>query len=277
MHNAVMAVALCARPEASKTFVSIRSSGALGSERLPIALCQRWPVWCADDRSLARVPSLDVPGGWVNPTSFEQLWLPQDLPAPDLHPAVALVLTNGTPRFICPAVDATVDTSDGQRWRNRGQCSVPLPATWLSWEDWASQPLRLSAHIQPGPLGDDPDDAPSEAGYRPLLQSSPVARALDAAAMALADAPAALADGFHFLVVRLPEVPRLGLDAAELGDGSRLRLFLSDVDQVPVDVSPADADPDCDVVHGECDLGLYAVDAGGTSPYLPEVYKALFQ
>ena len=63
--------------------------------------------------------------GWVDPFSFEELWLPSDLPAPVMKPSLAAVSKNGQLRYIMPALDLTVQAA-GKLWWNRGFNSIPL-------------------------------------------------------------------------------------------------------------------------------------------------------
>ena len=68
--------------------------------------------------------------GWVDPFSFEELWLPQDLPAPSMKPSLSAVAKDGQIRYLMPALEFTVEAG-GQRWWNRGVNSIPLARRWM--------------------------------------------------------------------------------------------------------------------------------------------------
>ena len=80
-------------PDATLNMVKISSMKG-GGGQLPLSMC-RWPLWIV---SADRVTKLSGAGGseeeagWVDPISFEQLWLPEDLPLPSSHLAVSLVI-----------------------------------------------------------------------------------------------------------------------------------------------------------------------------------------
>ena len=61
----------------------------------------------------------------MDPFSFEELWLPSDLPAPVMKPSLAAVARNGQIRYIMPSLDLTVQKA-GKLWWNRGFNSIPL-------------------------------------------------------------------------------------------------------------------------------------------------------
>jgi hypothetical protein len=84
---AVVALGALVSPvEPTLKMVSIGSAD-FSTQQLPLSMCSSWPVWVAaeDGSSVTRIPIAsdeDVvpPTSWVNPTTFEQLWVPEDLP-----------------------------------------------------------------------------------------------------------------------------------------------------------------------------------------------------
>ncbi|KAJ1618954.1 hypothetical protein T492DRAFT_1089355, partial [Pavlovales sp. CCMP2436] len=248
-------------------------------DRLPLAYCQSWPLWCAEpnDRggqTLRHVnPSFGddeataASGMWVDPITFEELWLPSDLPVPSFHLSLILVLKDGVPRYLCPAVDSTVEAG-GRDWRNRGLKSVPMPKLWLPYRHLPISSMRISAYVQPAAQVLAAGEMAMEPPHEPLTVMLPVDLALEAAAQVLAEAPEDLATGFAYLSVRLP-LDNARLDNALLQPGARLRVFLSDADEFPL-VIDAQTD-EWAWERGELDIRLTQVSAGGTSEYLPEV------
>ena len=125
------------------------------AQELPVDYCASWPIWVVrhgGKTPVTRVPmpadDTDLLETYVPPATFEQLWLPEDLPPPVARPAIALVLRNGEPRYIFPTVDTFLET-EGVTWRNRGLFTVPLGKTWLHFGESPADSLRLSAYVQP--------------------------------------------------------------------------------------------------------------------------------
>lgn len=230
----VAALGLAAGPPPRErlSVVSVASSN-FRAQHVPLSLCAQWPAFVVPpgvgEADAVRVPRADDGAGWVDPVTFDELWLPADLPPPSLYPSVTLVLKDGAPRYICPTLDAVVEAA-GREWRNRGQASVPLARTWLPWNDVPLDDLRLSAYVQPPPAA-HADAAQPAPVYEPLAVLLDVREAVGAAAAVLANAPASLGDGFCYLSARVPGAP--SLPAAGVGPGARLRLFLSDLESFP--------------------------------------------
>ena len=80
-------------PDATLNMVKISSMKG-GGGQLPLSMC-RWPLWIVSADSVTKLSGAggaDEEDGWVDPISFEQLWLPEDLPLPSSHLAVSLVI-----------------------------------------------------------------------------------------------------------------------------------------------------------------------------------------
>ena len=165
----------CSPPAASPLPVlqTIRiGSSSLVSQQLPLSMCRAWPVWMAvpDGSAVTRVPSAaaadrdGVPKSWVDPITFDEMWLPTDLPLPSLRAAVGCVLKDGTPRYLFPCLEASVATGP-LVWHNRGLNSLPLGSTWLPWGDVPVDSLRLSGWTAAAPpLKADSDSAAPPSG-----------------------------------------------------------------------------------------------------------------
>ena len=264
------------------------------AQRLPLDSVSSWPIWVVKQGGKLPVTRVPVPredfmddilNSWCPPAAFEQLWLPQDLPTPQAHAAIGLVLRNGEPRYIFPTIDTVIEV-DGELWRNRGLNSVPLASTWLHFGELPVDSLRLSAYLLPA--ADDDDDDESSGGrqraWRQILPNRPVAAAIDAAFDALDALPAklktssSLGDGFCYLISPLlscsddeeEEDNELShaVPAEALVPGARLRVFLSE----------EGADEDASAwQRGELDLTGWALPPGKQSPYMQKHYKPLYE
>lgn len=266
------------------------------AQTLPLDYCAPWPIWLTKrggNVPVVRVPmpekDADLLSTFCPPASFEQLWLPDDLPQPRARAAIGLVLRNGDPRYIFPTVDTFLETSDGVLWRNRGLNSVPLASTWLHFGEIPVEALRLSVYAQEAardePTGSATRDGENHGGggadaigpYQCVLPNTVVDRAVDEAFDALASLPpllqkTSLGDGFCYLIVPLEcngasSADGLFLPSQALTPGSRLRAFLS---------HEGDDENDECWQRGELDLTLWRVPPGKESPYMQSQYRGLY-
>jgi len=223
---------------------------------------------------------------WVDPVTWDELWMPEDLPVPRFQPALAVVLKDGKPRYLSPTVDTTIH-ADGREWRNRGMRSVPLAKTWLPWDEVAGARLSLSVYAFPPSEGSQAariagaagaaaaSDALPSTTCEPLALNVRVEDALSVVGELMAESPSVLSDAFAHVVIPLPEE---SLPAEHLSAGSRLRVFLSDIQTFPA-MLPSETEDEDEFWawrRGECDIVLMEVNAGGSSEWLPDVYKALY-
>ncbi|KAL1508678.1 hypothetical protein AB1Y20_004773 [Prymnesium parvum] len=311
LHLAATAAAMLqAAPESMVRMISIIGGSTGAAQQLPVSLASAWPVWIArpDGSSVTRVPDsrtappsaeADTPdsSSWVDPITFEQLWLPQDLPFPQCSVAVGMVLKDGMPRYLFPTFVSSVVTGssslaeDGLVWYNRGVNSLPIGKQWVVFGDSSISQLRISCYsgrIPPRPvqLSEDASEADKERLAKahaqaeldfstqelvPILTLAPVVHAVEVLFKILADSPPELGHGFQFLIAPLSDDAggSLGRDAVQ--PGRRIRCWLSEIDTNPENIGEGGFD------RAECDISIYAVPAGSESPYLPEVYNALYQ
>ena len=249
--------------EAKLNKISIGKSD-FTEQALPLGMCSTWPVWMAtpDGSSVTKLPDESDGGDWCNAATFEQLWLPTDLPAPQCRAALGCVLKDGQLRYLFPCMESTITTIggalDGQVWHNRGLNTLPLAKTWLPFGDVPVDNLRLSAYTAPLPPpppqqadGGEPDAEAVEAAtaaaeaaeaaaalWEPVLPLTPVKEAIDALFNIIGNAPDELGVGFNYLVAPL------GGSGTQLNltPGRRVRLFLSDIDATPTSLDPEDRD-----------------------------------
>lgn len=114
------------------TFVNIRG-GDTGLQRLPKTFTNSWRIWTYDIHKNVLTPvenGQETQDGWTNPTSYDSLYLPADLPSPRISPALGVVVVHGSPRYIMPSVILSLETPD-RKWRNRGLCSLPRAHAWI--------------------------------------------------------------------------------------------------------------------------------------------------
>ena len=280
----------CTPTDARLTYVTIGSAD-LKAQSLPLSYVDKWPVWITtpDGSSLTKLPDEADGNGWVTATTFEQFWLPIDLPMPTCRAAIGAVLKNGVPRYLFPAIESFTD-SRGQRYHNRGLNSLPLAKTWLLFGDVPADYLRLSCYRQPlppSPPSSDADEAEEEAApdagkpsadWTPVLPLTGVSEALETLLDVIANGPDELGDGFCYLVAPLRDSETGGdvlLPTDAIAPGQRLRMFLSDVDATPTSLDPEDRESWV-WKRGETDLSLFDVAPGGESEFLPPVYKPLY-
>lgn len=307
-----------------KQFIQIRGAGI--PQNLPTSATNNWKIWTFDsvDGTLLRVEGAGdadgggSAGGWVNPTSVDQLFLPADLPAPRIRPALGMAINNGMLRYAMPSVVASLETPQ-RVWRNRGLCSLPRAAVWLdllspylteslqdllvltmfgksapdvrfledqdgsaAWESLVGRSDRLNYAAT---IRSEPVRGPAVALQENVVQSrhgffhlhvhhlyQRLKQLLESGQL-----PQEMYDGFHFvdipvcredsgvepLFVPLPQY-ELAAYLGSFPDTSRL-LELEDS-------SVLDSEP-----IAELRLRIKNVAAGGTSEFLPEVYRDLYE
>ena len=91
------------------TLISIRGQSVL--QNLPISLTKHWDTWTLDSNILTKVENPSDDTGWVDPVSYENLYLPEDLPLPICKPALGIALSNGIPRYIMPSIILSLGNS----------------------------------------------------------------------------------------------------------------------------------------------------------------------
>ena len=234
---------------------------------------------------------MDEEEGWVDPVGFEQLWLPEDLPAPSCHVALAAVVKNGVPRYLLPCMECSITTvsgSQGTVWHNRGLNSFPIGATWMPWGLAPFESLRLSAFVsdipepepEPSTTDEEADVPPPAAAapappWTPLQPVATVDVALKSIMSVIADAPDEMANGYQFVVARLDSGP--ALPSTVVRPGKRVRLMLATaLDEIGFDPNAKEWSWEVDGGYGLFDSSVFAVPAGGDSDFLPDVYRPLY-
>jgi hypothetical protein len=129
-------------------YITISAPGRERKQRIPTSLVSSFGKWIVSDGSLR--PIIETEGlaqGWVDPISFDEVWLPLDLPSPQQRPAIAALIKDGSIRCIMPALDISVQAS-GQTWWNRGICSFPLARVWMDLNSADVSSLLITAYRQ---------------------------------------------------------------------------------------------------------------------------------
>jgi len=130
----------------------IKIRGGISVQQLPLTLVKSWktftfnPFAASSQFSLAKVED-EGDEGWTNPTSFDDLFLPEDLPLPKAVAAVGCCVNAGVVRYIMPSLILSLETPD-KIWRNRGLCSLPRSRVWLDLFSQFTPPTnRLSVSV----------------------------------------------------------------------------------------------------------------------------------
>lgn len=88
--------------------------------------------------------------GWVDPVSWKELWLPEDLPLPLLRPGVAALIKDGVVRYLMPGLEVSIQAG-GKLWWNRGMCSFPMALKWTEIGACDLAKLRCRYNTPPQP------------------------------------------------------------------------------------------------------------------------------
>jgi len=268
-------------------FISIRGQTIL--QNLPITLTTSWETWTVrlGDNSFTRVEHPKDTGDWVDPTSFDKLYLPVDLPLPLCEPALGIAVSNGIPRYIMPSMVLSLETPE-RMWRNRGVCSLPRSRCWVdlfSPFTPSLDKLKLSYFGRSAPDVRFLEDQDGSAAWTSLLPTTMddkyrlfgykelfIKEAYESFQTLLdSNQYEFLRDGYHFVDVVLGDALAMSLPKY------RMKAYLTDLDDPKrlvgiEDTSILDAES-C----GELDIAVSVISAGGTSEFLPSVYKDLYE
>mmetsp|Transcript_18258 Transcript_18258/g.18327 ORF Transcript_18258/g.18327 Transcript_18258/m.18327 type:complete len:318 (-) Transcript_18258:168-1121(-) len=291
------------------SFISIRGHSPV--HKLPFNMASSWPVWTFENGAINRVEDHMDEEGWVNPSSFEKVFCPSDLPLPRAQPGLGVVVASGTPRYIMPSIILTLETAD-KSWRNRGVCSVPRARAWIylfAMFAPSLKNLRIHGYGQSLPelrFLEDQDGSgiwdnlisvsSDDAGMKAMKQTQrqrqtdsglfrpdmivadlgiEVEETFKSFQSFLSSAREAqqLSVGYQYvdLVLPVPSALKMGLPK------DRIKLYLTDFDEPKrlinyEDVEDLDLEP-----LGELDVSVSIIGAGGSSEFLPEVYRSLFE
>ncbi|CAM9895828.1 unnamed protein product [Discosporangium mesarthrocarpum] len=259
------AASLGAQPEPN--FITIK--GDAGQEKLPVSFASRFPVWVVEKTEegqsvLTAVPhSSSEQTGWVDPLSFSDVWVSADSPPPRMTLSLGMLVKDGTPRYLLPALDVFV-SKRGKLWRNRGIHSIPVAHCWLQVGASQLDRLALSAYA-----GERVEGSERASMWYTLEEKIGISEALTAIVGALADPPegSALEEGFHFVVAQVPGTMNGPLPS----DGGRVRVFLTDYEEPAKLLEVQETD------MAELSAAITQVASASESEYLPEVYKELYQ
>ena len=114
---------------------NIKIRGHSQVQTLPASYSSRWKTWTCElsankEQDVLLPVDNDDAEGWCNPSSFDTLFLPADLPMPMARMALGIVMANGSPRYLMPSLVLTLETP-GKIWRNRGLNSLPRASAWI--------------------------------------------------------------------------------------------------------------------------------------------------
>jgi len=259
-------------------------------EFLPVGMAEKFPKWILSEgegapelRPMFNSASYGEEDGWVDPFSFEELWLPSDLPAPVIRPCLSAVAKNGQLRYILPSLDISVQAG-GKLWWNRGMNSIPVAAKWMDVNAVNLNSLHLVGFKQGGyesakksvqMEGEEiPKDDPGS--WLKLFQSSASDAFLELVDTLAGPAGAVIGDGFHMVNIPLKNHPLL--EAPETG--SKVRVFLTDAvldNSEPQTLEYSKSyDFDTGENYSELNFLVRAAGAGSKSEYLPAVYRELY-
>jgi len=138
------------------------SGDVTSNERLPVTEILSWPHWVAmpNMNPKAKLKAIPSPSshphlaeeGWVTPSGFDQLWLPEGLPPPVAKVGISGIFKDGHLLYVAPALDLSISAAN-RTWRNRGQNSVILARQWI-WETKLHKlfgpKMTLTGHVQKG-------------------------------------------------------------------------------------------------------------------------------
>ena len=277
----------------SLSLISIRGGNSLQS--LPLNMAKSFTTYTFDDitYNVDRVEGTAISSdteGWVNPTSFTELYCPKDLPLPKATPSIGVCVVQGIPRYIMPSIILSLETPE-RIWRNRGLCSLPRAHAWI---DLFSPYINLDSLVLSSfskVTGDvrfleDQDGAGSWQDLRSMGSSAlsfvrPEQEQLKIA-KTFRDFKDLLKEGIPELRVlnegySFVDLPIKGASDWTLSSSLRIKQYLSDFDDPKRLLELENPDDLASEPIGELDIKVETVAAGRTSKYLPECYRSLYE
>jgi len=271
-----MAESLC-----SPSLITIKGHETV--QHLPKSLVNNWKTWTYRTVSgeLVSVENpIDDGDGWVNPTTFDRLFLPSDLPIPDMKLALGVAINNGSPRYIMPSIILTLSTDTKKSWRNRGMFSLPRSDVWIDMFAAYAPPTKslflsyFGRDVRKSTIEGDPASNFLNGDY--WTELNPLSSiGIHDTFIAFQEKMSnedfdCLKKGFHFVDIEIDTVD-LTISLPEIG----LQAYLTDFPEpkrlLEFDIASLDVEP-C----GHFAIEMLRVDAGSRSEYLPEVYKNLY-
>lgn len=229
-----------------------------GADLLPCSFVSSWPTWVLDNNDddndlLTKIPD---DGGFLPPTSVDELWQPIDLQPPQLRLAVGLHVRDGVIRHVLPAVDLCFSDTTTKH-RNRGLCSVPRAYQWMDFQATAGEWGDYSLSLQTRNKKDDEWTSVEE-----IAVDSIEVQVKAAIAAITEQPPEELGDGSNLIhVVCCDQQQKQHVECPKPGTEFRVLLIEEGFD---------------DVV-GALQVKVEKTAAGSESEYLPEAYRELFQ
>lgn len=261
----------------SRGFIHIRGDSQL--QKLPTSLISQWNIWSLEGENLIPIESASSGEGWLQPTSFDSLYLPSDLPPPIIKPALGFAVSNGVARYLMPSLICSLETPS-RVWRNRGLCSLPRAWAWIDLFAENTPPLRTLRYSCFGRTAGNLrflEDQDGSAAWENLLPQEDISvrsivEHVQAVLRTQQAINAELQTGFHFIDVPIPELRPI------LVPGLQLRSYLTDFAEPQrllelEDGSQALDNEPC----AELDMMMVQTGAGSESPFLPEVYRELYE
>lgn len=289
----------------------IKIRGGPTVQHLPISLVRSWRTFTFDPFAYSPLHSLSEvernvenegnedgnerfgSSGWINPTSFSDLYLPSDLPIPKATASLGCVVSSGVVRYLMPSVILSLETPD-RIWRNRGLCSLPRARVWLDLFSPFMPPVsRLTLSCYGKVMNDLRflEDQDGATAWQSLLNPSVLSiddalKTFKSELLNQQDRPESersriwtdLLDGsYHFVDIPLIHQGK----CADLVNFSRnhLRSFISDFDD-PRRLLEIIGD-DEEIINNEpvgvLDVKVTEVAPGSQSKFLPEVYTSLYE
>lgn len=288
--NSLMMLSICY----SMKNMNIKIRGSSQQQQLPISMASKFKIWTfiKEMNDIEKVEDGSDELGFVDSTSFEELYLPADLPIPNGKAALGIVVANGIPRYIAPSVILTLNTPD-KEWRNRGLCSIVRADGWL---DVFSpfipslDKLEYSCFAQYAPdvrFLEDQDgtaswinaidsessiikDSPSSSSSSSYIKDA--YESVDDWLKTCCDADHPVMTGYHYIDIPLTNDYEHNIRIPPL----KLKAFISDVDAPErlIEAEPSDLDV---LPAGSLEIQMREVSAGGESEYLPECYRNLYE
>jgi len=239
----------------------------------------------------AGVSDLPYNGGWVNPTTIDELWWPKDLDTLQTRPVLNVLFKSGVLSYVSVGLDVRVprykhgqDGIEVISWRNYGMNSQPISRIWTS----LSIAMEKLFHVEGFILLENYDESKNTQNHEVLFPSIDVQAVMQKVVTFVGevDALSPIGEGFHIVSFPMSNIwvdvpnPELGMRMDEESgetNGATFKIVCMATSE-PFATKLLDMDEDLLTMSSTSVLEVVVSRTanGRDSPYLPEPYKELY-
>lgn len=224
-------------------------------------------------------------GGFVDPTSTDELWWPVDIQKLQVRSTLDVILQRGSPAYVAGGMHVRVPpevSANGAEWRNYGLSSQPLARQWTTFGFAVEPNFRVETFLGRG-SSSEPDweylstfDAIPKEKSNNSGSSKCMRNAIETLGIFLSglDETSPLSQGFHVLSI---PVDKGWIDLPALDQEPYALVSLATAEPDAKELLTMDSDIVTMTATSILAVEVSQTEAGGKSDYLPEAYRPLYK